>query len=203
MTSISFFVASAVVMAVSAPGPVAGGQLGADPRSPHTKVTCECSAFETRESVRARDEAAALLLQWGAGRSATFRALLEDLQLSNVIVYVQVRQDSEFPLGGSLQFIGSGGPFRWVMATVDTGSSRRAVLQENLVALTAILGHELQHAREVSAALSIETAADFATHFRTVGIAVGRNAVDTDAARETGRMVQGEILGHKNTGRGF
>ena len=176
MTSISLFAASAVVMAMSASGPVAGEQM---------------------ESVRARDVAADQLLQFGAERSPTFRALLEDLRLSDVIVYVQVQQDAE-STGGSLQFIGGGGAFRWVLATVGTGSARLSSLQENLVALTATLGHELQHAREVSAALSIRTAADFDTHFRAVGIGVGRNAVDTDAARRVGRIVEGEIRGFAN-----
>ena len=177
MTSLSLFTASAVVVAMSASGPVAGERI---------------------ESVRARDAAADHLLQFGAERSPTFRALLEDLRLSDVIVYVQVQQDPESTPGGSLQFIGSGGPFRWVLATVDTGSSRLGSLQENLVMLTAILGHELQHAREVSEALSIRTIADFDSHFRTVGIGMGRNAVDTDAARDVGRIVEGEIRGlHK------
>jgi hypothetical protein len=174
MTSISLLAASAVVVALSASGPVAGEQM---------------------VSVRGRDAAADHLLQFGAERSPTFRALLEDLRLSDVIVYVQVQHDPESAPGGSLQFIGSGGPFRWVMATVDTGSSRPGSLQANLVALTAILGHELQHAREVSAVRSIRTVADFDTHFRTVGIGVGRNAVDTDAARDVGRIVEGEIRG--------
>ena len=66
---------------------------------------------------------------------------------------------------GSLRFIGSGGGFRWVMATVDAGTSRLSAVQENRVKLTATLGHELQHAREVSDARAIWTAAEFESTF--------------------------------------
>jgi hypothetical protein len=178
-----------------AQGAVAGEQAGAGQSAPGTTVTRECDGSDTMESVRPRDATADQLLQFGAERSPTFRALVEDLRLSDVIVYVQVQQDPESARAGSLHFIGSGGRFRWVMATVETGSSRLGAVQENLVTLTAILGHELQHAREVSAAPSIRTAADFEAHFRTVGIGVSRNAVDTEAARHIGRLVEGEIRG--------
>jgi hypothetical protein len=56
------------------------------------------------------------------------------------------------------------------------------------VTLTATLGHELQHAREVPAEPSILTVSDFDSHFRTAGLALGRSAVDTDAARQVDRM---------------
>jgi hypothetical protein len=108
-------------------------------------------------------------------------------------VYVQVQQDPAATADGSLRFIGSGGGFRWVMATVETATSRLSAVQENRVKLTATLGHELQHAREVSDAPGVRTAAEFDTHFRTVGIGVRRNTLDTDAARQVGRTVEEEI----------
>ena len=199
MASISIFAASAALVALSARGPAAGEQWCADPGTSRTEVAHESGGSDRMDSVRARDAAADQLLQFGTERSSTFRALLEELGQSDVIVYVQVQHDPRSTTRGSLQFLGSGGRFRWVMATVETGTSRLSSFQENLVALTAILGHELQHAREVAAAPSIRSAAEFDTHFRTMGIGLGRNAVDTDAARHVGRIVEEEIRGGKDT----
>lgn len=199
MASISIFAASAVLVALSARGPAAGEQCCAAQRTARTEASHESSGSDTMASVRARDAAAGQLLQFGTERSSTFRALLEDLGQSNVIVYVQVRHDPTSTTRGSLQFMGSGGGFTWVVATIETGTSRLSAFQENLVALTATLGHELQHAREISAAPSIRSAAEFDSYFRTMGIDLGGNAVDTDAARQVGRIVEEEIRARKNT----
>ena len=199
MVSISVFAASAVLVALSARGPAASEPCCAARGTAGTEVSHELSGSDTMESVRARDAAADQLLQFGTERSSTFRALLEELGQSDVIVYVQVQHDPRSTTRGSLQFMGSGGRFRWVMATVETGTSRLSSFQENLVRLTAILGHELQHAREVAAAPSIRSATEFDAHFRAMGIGLGRNAVDTDAARHVGRIVEEEIRGGKET----
>jgi hypothetical protein len=193
MTSISLFLASAVAAALSAPGTRDGRQMDIGNDLASATGTHHGGAINSIERIRARDAMADALLQFGADRSATFLALLEDLRRSNVIVYVQVQQDPGATSDGSLRFIGSGGGFRWVMATVETGTSRPSAIQENRVKLTATLGHELQHAREVSDARAVWTAAEFDTHFRTVGIGVRRNTLDTDAARQVGRTVEEEI----------
>jgi hypothetical protein len=193
MTSISLFLASAVAAALCAPGTTDGRRMDSGNALSTANRTHHCGDIDSIERIRARDAMADALLQFGTERSATFRALLEDLRRSNVIVYVQVQQDPEATSGGSLRFIGSSGGFRWVMATVETGTSRLSAVQENRVKLTATLGHELQHAREVSDARAIWTAAEFETHFRTVGIGVRRNTLDTDAARQVGRTVEEEI----------
>ena len=200
MVSISIFAASAVLVALSARGPDAGEQWCTDIGTSRTELAHESGGSDRMESVRARDAAADQLLQFGAERSSTFRALVEELGQSDVIVYVQVRHDPTATTRGSLRFMGSGGRFRWVVATVETGTSRLSAFQENLVALTATLGHELQHAREVAAAPSIRSAAEFDAHFRAMGIDLGRNAVDTEAARHVGRIVEEEIRGGKDTG---
>ena len=197
MASISILAASAVLVALSARGAAANEQCRADQGTSRTEVAHESGGSDRME---ASGHAMPRLVSSCslAERSSTFRALLEDLGQSDVIVYVQVQHDPQSTTRGSLRFMGSGGGFRWVVATVETGTSRWSSFQENLVALTATLGHELQHAREVSTAPSIRSAAEFDTHFRTMGIDLGRNAVDTDAARQVGRIVEGEIRGSKN-----
>jgi len=146
-------------------------------------------------SIRPRDLTAVSLVRVGYERSATFRALMEALQESNVIVYVDVRHDPQFMAGGSLQFVGESHGIRWVRATVDSGTARTGAAQAMVIELTAILAHELQHAREVAETPAIRNAGDFDRYFRTVGLPVRKDAVDTAAARIAGRTVEREIRG--------
>lgn len=148
-----------------------------------------------QDNVRPRDALAGTILRIGIERSPTFRQLVQELDRSNVIVYVDVRQDPHRSDRGQLQFIGQGGGIRWVRAAVDTGSTNLGLAQRQIFALTATLAHELQHARELSGAATIETAADFDSFFRSIGVEVGQNSVDTDAARDVGRAVEAELLG--------
>lgn len=149
-----------------------------------------------QDNVRPRDALAALLLRIGVEKSSTFRQLVEELDRSNVIVYVDVRQDPHrAPDGGCLEYIGQGAGIRWVRASIDAGTSSLAIAQQHIYSLTATLAHELQHARELSGAPAIEDAKDFDTFFRTIGVIVGPNIVDTDAARKVGRVVELELRG--------
>ncbi len=158
-------------------------------------VMDECGRADTTTSVRPRDAMAHLLVQFGIERSQSFRDLVENLHRARMIVYVEVGQDAGRTPGGSLRFIAAEGCFRSVMATVESGTTSLGSAQGNLVALTAILGHELQHAREVAEESSIRSVAAFDNHFRTVGIHLGRNSVDTEAARRMGRLVERELRG--------
>lgn len=66
------------------------------------------------------------------------------------------------------------------------------------VALTAALGHELQHALEVHARASVRTAEDFATMYRAEGTRVRfkqGEEFEAVAALHIGRQVERELLG--------
>lgn len=147
------------------------------------------------ENIRPMDAIAASLVRFGQERSATFRELVDVLQDSNVIVYVDVRRDPRYAQSGLLQFMGEAGGVRWLRATIDVGTSRLEIAQTRIIELTAILGHELQHAREVAEARFIGSADDFDRHFRTIGLPTGKNAIDTLAAREAGESVEAEVRG--------
>jgi len=147
------------------------------------------------ENIRPTDAIAASLVRFGQERSGTFRDLVDVLQQSNVVVYVDVRRDPRYAQSGSLQFMGEASGVRWVRATIDVGTSRLEVAQTKIVELTAILGHELQHAREVAEARFIRNMDDFDRHFRTIGFPTGKDVVDTLAAREAGESVEAEVRG--------
>jgi len=147
------------------------------------------------KNVRVRDTVAALLLRFGNERSARFREIVQTLEQSNVIVYVEVRQDAEYPVGGGLTFIGETHGIRWVRATVDSGTMNYARTCQDIVRLTAILGHELQHALEASQAESLRDEAEFGRYFRSIGVDEGPGVLDTMAARRTGSRVADELRG--------
>jgi len=165
--------------------------------TPHGAVTA--FADDRIENIRPRDSVASLLLQIGMERSQTFRQLVQDLRRSNVIVYVDVRREPRGGPSGSVTFMAQRNGWRWLRATIDTGTTDHASVLRNLFHLTEILGHELQHAREVIAAGSLENSDDFEAHFRRIGTSVGKHRFDTTAAVEIGRTVASELPGGQPT----
>ena len=150
-------------------------------------------AADRVENIRPRDPYASLLLEFGMRGSETFRQLIRDLDWSNVIVYIDVRQDPHYPLGGSLTFMGSSDGWRWLRATIDVGTTDHGAVLEEIFYLTETLGHELQHAREVTAAPSMGSLSEFEALFRTLGRSVGERSFDTAMANEIGRVVAAEL----------
>ncbi len=147
------------------------------------------------KNVRPRDTTARLLLQFGNERSARFREVIDALEASNVVVYIDVRQASEHPVSGGLTFIGEAHGVRWVRATVDSGTPSVIRTCQDIVRLTSILGHELQHALEASQAPSLFDQREFAAWFRSIGVDEGPRVLDTLAARRTGSRVADELRG--------
>jgi hypothetical protein len=145
--------------------------------------------------VRPRDPAATLLFRFGMDKSARFREIVRTLEQSNVIVYVEVRQEAEHPVSGGLTFIGEAQGVRWVRAVVDSGTASYISTCQDIVRLTSILGHELQHALEASEAASLSDVYEFEQYFRSIGVDEGPELLDTDAARQAGRLVADELRG--------
>jgi hypothetical protein len=177
---------SAVVCVLAVAAPPAAGQAAPSVTAPLASTVL---------NLRARDATAALFLRFGTDKSARFRDIVRTLEASNVIVYIEVRQTSEHPVGGGLTFIGESHGLRWVRATVDSGTSSYIRTCQDIVRLTSILGHELQHALEASQAASMHDQAEFARYFRTIGVDEGPRVLDTVAARRAGAQVADELRG--------
>ena len=146
-------------------------------------------------NVRPLDETAALFLQFGAAESPHFREIVGTLEASNVIVYVEVRQESNRPVSGGLRFLGEAHGVRWVRATVDSGTSNRVRTFQDIIRLTAILGHELHHAMEASEAASLADIHEFEQYFRMIGVHRHSGVLDTLGARDAGTRVAAELRG--------
>ena len=154
-------------------------------------------AADTLPNVRPRDATAALFLRFGLEQSQHFRDIVRALERSKVIVYVEIREATEHPRSGGLNFLGESSGFRWVRARVDSGTGSHARTLADIVHLTAILGHELHHALEASEAPSMADVAEFERYFRAIGVDEGHATLDTIAAREVGHVVAEELRGRR------
>jgi hypothetical protein len=136
----------------------------------------------------------ALLID-AAHRSALLRTLLEDLERSDVIVYVRgdMALSCGTPTGGAeapaahLAFASATGKVRYLHVTIDTW---RAGFWDAI----PLLGHELQHALEVAAAPDVRDERSFERLYFRIGWQSGVHAYETDRARNTGRRILEELV---------
>jgi hypothetical protein len=108
--------------------------------------------------LRAADPAAAALLRGGMARSATFRAIVETLEGSDLIVYVETRP---IRLPGQLQLLAPTPGCRHVRISMRTPGVDTE--------LVAWLGHELWHAVELAGAPQVRDQAGLVDLYRRIG----------------------------------
>lgn len=126
------------------------------------------------------------LIVEGVRRSITFRNLVEALNKSDLVVYLEATNKLPAGLDGRLTFLTSAGGVRYLHAQI-TGN---LALEE----LIAIAGHELQHAIEVAAHPEVRDAASLAKLYERIGIpGIVKNRYDTNAAQSTGKRVRSEL----------
>jgi hypothetical protein len=129
------------------------------------------------------------IVQAGRGRSPSFRALLERLDATDVVVYVQCAP-LRTRLDGKLNFLAAAGGLRYVLVRIawDLTPERKI----------AILGHELQHALEVAQHPDIVSAETMAIAYERFGFTKSRGLeqmdFDTRAAVDAGVTIWKELL---------
>lgn len=143
--------------------------------------------------VRSTERYMIALIREGYDRSATFRQLVDALQRSNVIVFVQ----PGYCAGGRIRscLVGIGGSLleRHIRIKVDLQHTTH-------VGLIATVAHELQHALEIAEQPDVIDASGALKLYRQ--IAVGRCRVglseecETERARATERKVSQELFQH-------
>ena len=148
------------------PAPIVGQQLphGARPASATDSVS-----GPTR--LRAADPTAAALLRGGLARSATFRAIVETLEGSDLIIYIEARP---IRLPGQLQLLAATPGCRHVRISV-----RVPGVDTELIAW---LGHELWHAVELAGAPNVRDQASLLGLYRRIGMA-GASGTTAETAK--------------------
>jgi hypothetical protein len=146
---------------------------------------CGATGDQAFTRLRPMQHDAARALAVGTANSTTFRELVERIEHSHVIVYIDLRPDMPSNRGGSLRFLARSATDCFVKISLN-----RAFTGGMLVAL---LGHELQHAAEVADAGDIASASDLRKLYRRVGERTGPDQFDTVAARRVGYVVRQEL----------
>jgi len=139
--------------------------------------------------IRPQDARLFGLLRDGMARSPTFRALVDRIESSNLIVYVSLSPIMKGNLAGKLTWMTRAGNFRYVRATINTEQASDQMI--------ATLAHELQHAVEV---IEDETVSDQRS-LQELYKRIGRQSYsgvttgwETVAAQETGLRVRRELV---------
>ncbi len=138
------------------------------------------------DHVRPTNERTRKLIEDGLARSASLRNLVEQLQATDVIVYVEQRpMRFEFGLSGSLTFTVATPSFRYLTVSLNIEQTRSDAI--------AILGHELQHALEVSLAPMVRSRETMGTFYNCIGVEWTDHRWDTQLALEAGQRVRSEL----------
>lgn len=141
---------------------------------------------EPQEAVRAMDAQSVAACEHGRSASPSFRALVDAFDPERVVVHVVSGETRVFGTAGSTRLAGRAGAWRYLRITLDPDLP----LDER----TAVLGHELQHAREIVAA-SAATQGEVLKLYERIGRPVlgARNTFETLDAVSAGTRVWREL----------
>jgi hypothetical protein len=155
--------------------------------TPHAAQAQPPSAATGSPRVRANDGRTAAILLEGLRRSETLRVLVDEIEQSDVIVYLEIQWNLRRGLAGGLTWVAGTKSFRYVRISLSpylTGD-----------VMVATLGHELQHAVEIAREPSIVSGVTLASYYTRNGLSMAAHwsGWDTLAARQTGDEVRREL----------
>ncbi len=160
----------------------------ADGRPPTAAIPQEPDASRVCPHVRASDTTATRLLGDGMRLSPTFRHLVETLEKSDVIAWVETRP---IALPGPVMLVAATGGWRHVRITI-----RRPGLDGELIAW---LAHELQHAVEIARAPDVRTQDALRRLYERIGSGPrSEDLVESEEAEEIWLRVRHEIDDARN-----
>ena len=142
--------------------------------------------------LRTTDSRLQALIVEGGRRSPLFRKLLDRLDRSTVIAYVESRLLSA-NLFGRLTFVGGGPRWRYLRIEIEC--------RQSTVNQIAALGHELQHAVEIAEVAAAVDQTSIRALYGTIGFATddSERRFESDAAQDAGNRVRRELSGHITT----
>jgi hypothetical protein len=136
--------------------------------------------------VRTTNAVIATLIEQGKQQSPTFRGLLNVIDTTDGLVYV----DQGTCPGGYkaclMHSVTLAGPNRMLRAKVDVRRADRGDL-------IPLLGHELRHAIEILSNPGLRSTGQVLSFYQQFGSFGGGNAVETDAAVQTELKISEEI----------
>jgi len=144
-------------------------------------------ATDATPRLRPQDQRIKEAIREGALRSATFRALLDQIETGDVIVYVATNRQIKSSLSGMLTWMTQAGGFRYVRASINPDQS--------FDQLISTIGHELQHAIEVTNDAHVTDERTLVELYRRIGHNTNTwsSRWETSAALQTGSQVRREL----------
>ena len=139
--------------------------------------------------LRPQDPRSVQALKEGAARSTTFRALVNRIEASDLIVYLAVTPTLKSSLSGALTWMTRAGGFRYVRASISN--------ELTFDQMIASVAHELQHAVEVVEDASVTDERSLVALYKRIGQpsrAAGPSGWETLAAQRTGTQVRRELV---------
>lgn len=130
------------------------------------------------------DPSIAALIREATERSVTFRRLVETIEATDGIVYVEQGKCRRGARAYLLLTVTVAGPHRILRIVVDTRRDRTALM--------AAIGHELRHAVEVLSDRAVTSDGAIYFFYQREG-PTGRERFETAAARLAGSQVFGEL----------
>jgi hypothetical protein len=136
--------------------------------------------------VRSADPRVTTALFDGVRRSRTFAALIDALDRTDVIAYVDLAHELPRAARGRMLLASSANGIRYVRIQIHTFLAPDEII--------AVLGHELQHALEVAGRPDIQDEASMRRFYTRAGAGVSdANGYETPAARTAGDLVKREV----------
>jgi hypothetical protein len=140
--------------------------------------------------LRTTDRQLAMLVREATRCSATFARLLDRLNDSDVVAYLEYDLCPPAGTAAYLRFVAAAGGRRYVRIGLSPLLGRRRQIE--------YLGYELQHAVEIADAASVVNQRSMRILYSSIGFESAGHAMDryeSDAAVETGHLVERELYG--------
>ena len=138
--------------------------------------------------LRPQDARLELVLKEGAKRSTTFKALVDRIEASNLIVYIAFNPIMKANLSGMMTWMTRTGDYRYVRASIS-----KDLTFDQMIATVA---HELQHAVEVIDDTTVVDEKSLVALYKRIGRQNSNTSPahwDTTAAQDTGYRVRREL----------
>jgi hypothetical protein len=134
--------------------------------------------------VRPLSDAAGRLIRDGAARSPTIARLLQDIETSDAIVYIDLQLDTRTE--GATTLFASNDQCRFIRIVI----SRLAQYSRRI----EMLGHELHHAVEIIRARDVRDHTDLRRLYAQIGWVVSEANFESNGAIDTERQVRRELM---------
>jgi hypothetical protein len=136
--------------------------------------------------IRSHNDRIVKAMEEARRRSSTFRGLVDRVERSDLIVYVESGHCGSSQVLSCVALASAAHAVRYLRITIDTDHSRQII--------TSQIAHELQHAVEIADAPSVVDNEGLRTLYRRIGkTSAGRDVYETTAAIRVAATVSLEL----------